>query len=156
MLVRARGQGGRLIQVVFVLDEDGTAFVIHARPLTDREKRRFRRDGREMNKPSAYRKYSRMTAEELAAATAEFDADFDDRRFKPLDAQATKLWDKAKRKRGRPAIGKGVKVVSVSLEKGLLEATDKLAKRLGVSRAHLVAKGLKTLLEQRSRKRKTG
>ena len=30
-------------QVVFVLDEDDTVFVIHARPLTEREKRRLRR-----------------------------------------------------------------------------------------------------------------
>ena len=42
-LVRGRGKGGRLIQVVFVLDDDGTVFVIHARPLTEREKRTFRR-----------------------------------------------------------------------------------------------------------------
>ncbi|HTQ39149.1 MAG TPA: hypothetical protein VMJ32_08970 [Pirellulales bacterium] len=38
-----RGSGGRLIQVAFLLDEDGTVFVIHARPLTEKEKRRFRR-----------------------------------------------------------------------------------------------------------------
>jgi hypothetical protein len=43
-LVRGRGSGGRLIQVIFVLDDDGTAFVIHARPLTELEKRRFRRE----------------------------------------------------------------------------------------------------------------
>ena len=34
---------GRLLQVVFVLDEGGTAFVIHARDLTTNEKRRMRR-----------------------------------------------------------------------------------------------------------------
>jgi hypothetical protein len=43
-LVRGRRRGGRPIQVVFVLDDDGTAFVIHARPLTEAEKRRFRRE----------------------------------------------------------------------------------------------------------------
>jgi uncharacterized protein len=43
-LVRGRGRGGRPLQVVFVLDDDGTVFVIHARPLDKRkEKRRFRR-----------------------------------------------------------------------------------------------------------------
>jgi uncharacterized DUF497 family protein len=45
-LVWGRGNGGRLLQVVFVLDEDDTVFVIHARPLTDKEKRRFRRGRR--------------------------------------------------------------------------------------------------------------
>ena len=34
---------GRLLQVVFLLDEDDTVFIIHARPLTEKEKRRRRR-----------------------------------------------------------------------------------------------------------------
>jgi uncharacterized DUF497 family protein len=43
-LVRGRGRGGRPIQVVFIVDDDKTVFVIHARPLDKRkEKRRFRR-----------------------------------------------------------------------------------------------------------------
>ena len=31
--VVGRGQGGRRIQAVYIIDEDGTAFVIHAMPL---------------------------------------------------------------------------------------------------------------------------
>lgn len=42
-LVWGHGKGGRLVQVVFLLDDDDTVFVIHARPLTDKEKQRFRR-----------------------------------------------------------------------------------------------------------------
>lgn len=38
--------GGRYLQVTYVLDPDDTVFVIHARPLTDNEKRRFRRRSR--------------------------------------------------------------------------------------------------------------
>ena len=34
---------GRLLQVVFLLDKDRIVFVIHARPLTDAEKKRLRR-----------------------------------------------------------------------------------------------------------------
>ncbi len=45
-LVWGRGRGGRFLQVVFVIDDDGTVFVIHARPLTENEKRRFRRGKR--------------------------------------------------------------------------------------------------------------
>ena len=41
-LVWGRGRGGRLLQVAFVIDEDDSVYVIHARALTDREKRRFR------------------------------------------------------------------------------------------------------------------
>ena len=43
LLVQGQGRGGRFLQVVYVLDPDHTIFVIHARPLTDREKRRYRR-----------------------------------------------------------------------------------------------------------------
>ena len=42
-LVWGPGRGGRLLQVVFVLDEDDTVYVIHARPLTRREKARLTR-----------------------------------------------------------------------------------------------------------------
>ncbi len=35
--------GGDYLQVVYVLDPTDTVFVIHARPLTDREKRALRR-----------------------------------------------------------------------------------------------------------------
>lgn len=45
-LVWGAERGGRLLQVVFVLDEDDAVYVIHARPLTDREKRRYRRSHR--------------------------------------------------------------------------------------------------------------
>lgn len=38
--VVGRGQGGRMIQVVYLLDDDGTVFVIHAMPLTTRRRRR--------------------------------------------------------------------------------------------------------------------
>jgi uncharacterized DUF497 family protein len=42
-LVWGRDESGRCLQVVFVWDDDESIFVIHARPLTKREKRRFRR-----------------------------------------------------------------------------------------------------------------
>jgi uncharacterized DUF497 family protein len=37
--VVARGTGGRFVQVVYALDPDGTAYIIHARPLTARRRR---------------------------------------------------------------------------------------------------------------------
>ncbi len=42
-LVWGRGKGGRLLQVIFLLEEDDAIYVIHARPLTEKEKGRFRR-----------------------------------------------------------------------------------------------------------------
>jgi hypothetical protein len=43
-LIVGRGTGGRMVEVIYLLDEDGsTAFVIHAMPLTTRRRRGGRR-----------------------------------------------------------------------------------------------------------------
>ncbi len=41
--VMGRGRGDRWVQVIFIFDPEDVVFVIHARPLTDREKRRERK-----------------------------------------------------------------------------------------------------------------
>ena len=38
-LVIGRGQGDRFLHVIFVVDSDGTIFIIHAMPLTTRRRR---------------------------------------------------------------------------------------------------------------------
>jgi uncharacterized DUF497 family protein len=38
-LVIGRAMGGRVIEVIYLVDEDGTAFVIHAMPLSTRRRR---------------------------------------------------------------------------------------------------------------------
>ena len=45
-LVWGRGIGGRPAQVIYIEDPDKTVFVIHARPLTDKEKRQYQRNRR--------------------------------------------------------------------------------------------------------------
>ena len=42
IIVKGRGIGGRFLQVIYLLDPDDTVFVIHARPLTEREKKQLR------------------------------------------------------------------------------------------------------------------
>jgi len=37
--IEGRGQGGRVVRVVFLYDADDTIFVIHAMPLTTRRRR---------------------------------------------------------------------------------------------------------------------
>jgi uncharacterized DUF497 family protein len=37
------GRGGRLLQVIYLVDPDKTVFIIHARPIDEREKKRLRR-----------------------------------------------------------------------------------------------------------------
>ena len=45
-LAWGRGQGGRFLQVIFVVDPEETVYVIHAQPLNEQEKRRLRRKQR--------------------------------------------------------------------------------------------------------------
>lgn len=54
-----------------------------------------------------------------------------------------------RRKPGRPRQGKGVRVISVSVERQLLTEADALAARLGITRAALISRGLKAVLESR-------
>jgi len=87
-----------------------------------------------------------MTTEELAEATAEFDREFVADTFGPPDPKARARHRRAERKRGRPLRGRGAKAISVTVEKTVLEETDALAKKLKVSRAALVERGLRAVL----------
>ena len=91
-------------------------------------------------------KYSSMTTEELAKATREFDEEFVGLRSKPLSPEMRQRWLRARRKPGRPPVGRGAKVISVSVEKGLLARSDALARRLRVPRTALIARGLRAVL----------
>ncbi len=85
-LLIGRGKGDRFVHVIYVIDPDGTVFVIHARPLTE---------------------------------VAEFDKGVDLSQWRPLTPSERKLWQKAKRKMGRPKVGEGAKIVPISIERGL-------------------------------------
>jgi hypothetical protein len=95
---------------------------------------------------SAYEEFMAMTPEERDKAVAEFDCEFIMDTFKPLTPEMHERWERAKRKPGRPLVGRGAKVISVSVEKGLLSRSDALARRLKVRRAALIARGLRAVL----------
>lgn len=91
--------------------------------------------------------YRRMRTDALAAATAEFEQEMVVSRSRVLTPADRRVWDEARRKPGRPKRGGGVKVISVSVERGLLARADALAMSLGMSRAALIERGLKTVLD---------
>jgi hypothetical protein len=91
-----------------------------------------------------------MTSNELARATARFDEEFIIDKSREATAKEKAQWQRAKRKRGRPKTGKGVRVVSVSIESGLLDRTDRLAKKLHLHRTQLIAQGLEAVLAKNS------
>jgi uncharacterized DUF497 family protein len=43
LLVWGQADSGEYLQVIYVLEDNGTVFVIHAMPLTERQKRQLRR-----------------------------------------------------------------------------------------------------------------
>jgi hypothetical protein len=71
---------------------------------------------------------------------------------RPLTARERKDWNafRAKalkhRRAGRPKIGKGSAVVSVSIEKGLLKEVDAYAKANGLNRSELFIQGLRSVI----------
>lgn len=93
------------------------------------------------------RPIAKMTTKELDAMVAEFDREFVADNFGPMDGKAIARIGRAKRKRGRPRVGAGSQVVSVTIEKRLLKKVDRLARRLGVSRAKLIAVGLLKIMK---------
>jgi hypothetical protein len=93
-----------------------------------------------------WKPYIEMNTSELREATAEFDEEIDESKFRPMNAQERRQWNRIRRGRGRPKIGKGVKVISVSVEKGLLAKVDQFAKKSNLSRAQLITHGLEAVL----------
>ena len=90
--------------------------------------------------------FSRMTTAELKAATAEFDREMVRDSFRSLSPKAKANWRMARQRPGRPRQGEGAKMISVTVEKSLLAQSDALAKNMGVTRAGLIARGLKAVL----------
>ncbi len=81
------------------------------------------------------------------AVAAEFDREFVVDTFRPLSAAQRRQWNRIRAKTGRakpgrPRVGGGVERVSVTIERSLLKLEDREAKRLGISRARLIAMGL--------------
>jgi hypothetical protein len=87
-----------------------------------------------------------MDADDLAEATAEFDRELVISQSRALSPGERGTWREVRRKPGRPRRGAGAKVISVSVERGLLSKSDATASRLGISRAALIERGLRLVL----------
>jgi hypothetical protein len=94
--------------------------------------------------------YWEMNLQELREATRDLEGDLPDGMFGPMSLTGKAAWERAKRKRGRPPVGEGSKVISLSVEKTLLKRSDVLAKKEGLTRAQLFARALENLLRKRA------
>ena len=99
-----------------------------------------------MKQSSNKRLSTARSADELARLTAEFDRENVVDEFHTLSPASRRRWANVKRKPGRPRKGRGAKVISVSVERTLLARSDAMARRMGVTRAGLIERGLKAIL----------
>ena len=94
---------------------------------------------------SAVDKFLALSDAERAKAVRKFDTEFVSDSFGPAPARAKALHAKARRL-GRPKVGQGVKVVPVSIERGLLAEADRFRKSAKMTRAAMVAMGLRLVM----------
>ncbi len=104
-----------------------------------------------MKKKRTARPHWEMNGKELAAATAEFDREMVADEFRPLTRESRARFERARRKRGRPRQGQGAQAISVTVERRLLSETDALARDLGLTRAGVIARGLRAMLAAEGR-----
>lgn len=99
--------------------------------------------------PKKTKRYSQMTTKELEEATKDLNEEFAFTKSRPLNRRERQLHAKA-RKRGRPQVGEGAEKIRVSIERGLLVKSDAYARKHGMSRSELIAKGLRAVIAARS------
>jgi hypothetical protein len=97
-----------------------------------------------MKKQERSKPYEAMNAQELARATRDLERERPGLPGKALTAAQRSRFRRALR--GRPSVGQGVKVISLSVEKSLLSRTDAAAAQAGLKRAQFVAKALEQAL----------
>ena len=77
---------------------------------------------------------------------AEFDREHVGDTFGPMTMEAREWHRRAKRKVGRPKVGKGAVQVSVAIERGLLKRAEAFRKQKGMTRSELFVRGLEAIL----------
>ena len=96
-------------------------------------------------------KFMALPEAQRAKIIAEIDAEPPQRRLsrsRSLNAGDKKRWKRFQAKLGRPRVGRGTKAVSLTVEKGLLHEADAFARRNGMSRSELVARGLRAFIDR--------
>ena len=84
--------------------------------------------------------------EEKDRIVAEFDRPNVGDMFGPLSPKMRERVRRAKRKVGRPKVGKGAVQVSVAIERALLKRAEAFRKQKGMTRSELFVRGLEAIL----------
>jgi hypothetical protein len=93
-----------------------------------------------------------MSDTERAKLAAELDAQTPEERdaqVQPMTAELRAARRRIRTKMGRPPIGKGSQAISLTVEKELLGRATLFAKRKGIKRAELFARGLRLAMGEK-------
>src|SRR5213075_1159744 len=96
--------------------------------------------------------YWEMDADELAAATKEFDEEIPDSRLRPLSKEERRRWERSRRQPSRSIYileredNKGVEAVLVELDGELLRRIDACAATRHMTRSELIETSLRSAL----------
>jgi len=106
-------------------------------------------------KISEYERFMALTDAQKDAEVAIYDKFPEGFPSKPLRKSDKALHQRARARRlavaraaGRPMVGKGAKIVPVSIERGLLKDADSFAKRHKLKRSQMVADGLRLVMKK--------
>ena len=102
---------------------------------------------------SPIERFMALSKAEKAAELAPFErGEVPRSQLRPLTPAERRRWDRIQKglQRGRPTIGAGAKILSVSIEQGLLEKADAFAKRHKLKRSQMVAQGLRLVMQRRA------
>jgi hypothetical protein len=102
-------------------------------------------------KISEYERFMALTDAQKDAEVAVYDKHPEGFPSKPLresDKTLHRLARARGRAVGRPMVGKGAKIVPVSIERGLLKEADSYARRHKLKRSQMVAEGLRLVMQR--------
>jgi len=92
------------------------------------------------------KRYQDMNAAELAEATKEYDQPGTIHGTRPMTPAERAEERKARRRAGRPRIGRGSERINITIERGLLADADAVARRQKIGRSELIARSLQLML----------
>lgn len=94
------------------------------------------------------KKYTQMTAKELAEATQEFDRPEYEPKFLKAPRKQQQRHDAIlqRARRGRPTVGAGSQRIQVTMERHLLARIDEYARQNHLTRSQLLARGVEAVL----------
>jgi len=114
------------------------------------------RDDASLPEFTTSQEYEALSESQREEVSRFYDQPIPESDLRSMTPSERRRWGRIKRGMGRPRIGAGSKVISLSVEKGLLARADAYAKRTGLKRAQLVAIGLELALGPEAGNRRHG